>query len=80
MPNVRGKRAVRYVLFDSNYWKSFVYARLDVRPDLFAEVHADDAVYIPPDAKQYIQNTGESDLIFLCIVDPAWQAEDEEVL
>jgi hypothetical protein len=28
MPNVRGKRAVRYVLFDSNYWKSFVYARL----------------------------------------------------
>jgi hypothetical protein len=30
MPNVRGKRAVRYVLFDSNYWKSFVYARLAV--------------------------------------------------
>lgn len=28
MPNVRGKRAVRYVLFDSNYWKTFVYARL----------------------------------------------------
>lgn len=28
LPNVRGKRAVRYVLFDSNYWKSFVYARL----------------------------------------------------
>ena len=28
IPNVRGKRAVRYVLFDSNYWKSFVYARL----------------------------------------------------
>ena len=45
-----------------------------------AEVHADDAVYIPPDARQYIQNTGDSDLIFLCIVDPAWQAEDEEVL
>jgi phage terminase large subunit GpA-like protein len=30
VPNVRGKRAVRYVLFDSNYWKSFVYARLAV--------------------------------------------------
>jgi hypothetical protein len=29
-PNVQGKRAVRYVLFDSNYWKSFVYARLAV--------------------------------------------------
>jgi hypothetical protein len=30
MPNVRGKRAVRYVLFDSNYWKSFAFARLAV--------------------------------------------------
>lgn len=27
MPNVAGRRAVRYVLFDSNYWKSFVYSR-----------------------------------------------------
>ena len=30
MPNVQGRRAVRYALFDSNYWKSFVYARLRV--------------------------------------------------
>lgn len=37
-------------------------------------------VYIPPDATQYIQNTGNIDLKFLCIVDPAWQAEDEEIL
>jgi phage terminase large subunit GpA-like protein len=28
MPNVRGKRVVRYALFDANYWKSFVHARL----------------------------------------------------
>lgn len=27
MPNVQGRRAVRYVLFDSNYWKSFLYSR-----------------------------------------------------
>jgi len=31
MPNVQGKRAVRYALFDSNYWKSFIHARLAVR-------------------------------------------------
>lgn len=37
------------------------------------------AVYIPPHARQFIQNTGESDLKFICIVDPAWRAEDEEV-
>jgi hypothetical protein len=29
-PNVQGKRAVRHVLFDTNYWKSFVHARLAV--------------------------------------------------
>lgn len=30
VPNVQGKRAVRHVLFDANYWKSFVHARLTV--------------------------------------------------
>ncbi len=38
------------------------------------------AVYIPPGAKQYIENTSDSDLNFLCIVDPAWRKEDEEIL
>ena len=37
------------------------------------------AIYIPPQAKQFIENTGQADLKFLCIVDPAWRAEDEEV-
>jgi mannose-6-phosphate isomerase-like protein (cupin superfamily) len=36
-------------------------------------------IYIPPDARQFIRNTGASDLVFLCIVDPAWRKEDEEV-
>jgi mannose-6-phosphate isomerase-like protein (cupin superfamily) len=44
------------------------------------EVGLDCAVYIPPGARQYIENTGNSDLKFLCIVDPAWQEEDEEIL
>ena len=30
IPNVAGKRAVRHVVFDTNYWKSFVHARLAV--------------------------------------------------
>lgn len=38
------------------------------------------AIYIPPKAIQYIKNTGNSDLVFLCIVDPAWRKEEEEVL
>lgn len=30
IPNVQGKRAVRHVLFDANFWKSFIYSRLAV--------------------------------------------------
>jgi mannose-6-phosphate isomerase-like protein (cupin superfamily) len=44
------------------------------------EVGPDCAIYIPPHSRQYIKNTGDSDLKFLCIVDPAWREEDEEVI
>ncbi len=44
-----------------------------------ADVHSGQAIYIPPSTKQCIQNTGTTDLKFLCIVDPAWRKEDEEV-
>jgi phage terminase large subunit GpA-like protein len=30
VPNVHGKRAVRHVVYDTNYWKSFTFARLAV--------------------------------------------------
>jgi mannose-6-phosphate isomerase-like protein (cupin superfamily) len=43
------------------------------------EVGPECAIYIPPDAVQYIENTGNSVLEFLCIVDPAWREEDEQV-
>ncbi len=45
-----------------------------------AEVAAGQAVFIPALHTQSIENTGPGDLVFLCIVEPAWQAEDEEVL
>jgi mannose-6-phosphate isomerase-like protein (cupin superfamily) len=38
-----------------------------------------DAVYIPPQAKQFVRSCGEEPLVFLCIVDPAWRQEDETV-
>ena len=47
--------------------------------DETAEVFPGDAVYIPPNATQYIENTGDKDLLFLCIVDPAWRKEDESI-
>ena len=45
-----------------------------------AKVRSGQAVYIPPGSVQFIENTGRSDLDFLCIVDPAWRPEDEEIL
>ena len=48
--------------------------------DESGEVHSGQAIYIPPNAKQCVKNTGESDLKFLCVVYPAWKSEDEEVL
>ncbi len=45
-----------------------------------ARVLPGQVVYIPPDAVQYIKNIGQVDLKFLCIVDPAWRKEDEEIL
>ena len=44
-----------------------------------ARVHPGQMIYIPPNAVQCIKNVGKTDLEFLCIVDPAWRAEDEEV-
>jgi len=43
-------------------------------------VEPGNAIYIPPRATQYIENTGDHELVFLCIVDPAWQPQDEEIL
>ncbi len=45
-----------------------------------APVRPGSTVYIPPMAAQCITNSGTRDLKFICIVDPAWRKEDEEVL
>ena len=48
--------------------------------DEIAEVGPGVAIDIPPHAIQFIENTGKNDLVFLCVVDPAWCAADEEIL
>jgi len=44
------------------------------------EVLPGQVIYVPPEARQRIRNTGEDELGFICIVDPAWRPEDEEIL
>ena len=43
-------------------------------------VVAGDAIYIPPHATQRMANLGSEALTFLCIVDPAWRPEDEDII
>ena len=45
-----------------------------------AKVCPGQAIYIPPNSLQCIKNIGQGDLKFLCIVDPAWRKEDEEII
>ncbi len=45
-----------------------------------AEVNPGKAVFVPPGAVQYLENTGDGELLFLCIVDPMWREDDEEII
>ncbi len=38
-----------------------------------------DTIYVPPQSSQFVNNTGSTDLIFICIVEPAWTLDSEFV-
>lgn len=44
------------------------------------QVRKDDSIFVPPNSSQFIENTGKANLRFLCIVEPAWKADDETIL
>jgi len=47
--------------------------------DTTFEVSKDDVFLVPANAQQHIENTGLVPLVFLCIVEPYWQEEDEMI-
>jgi mannose-6-phosphate isomerase-like protein (cupin superfamily) len=75
-----GKRSLPHKLRSSEiYYVLEGKGILHVNEEGF-EVARDDSVYVPPLSEQFIENVGSDDLRFLCIVDPAWKAEDEIIL
>ncbi|HEY6639726.1 MAG TPA: cupin domain-containing protein [Nitrospiraceae bacterium] len=48
--------------------------------DTVVSVEPGSVVYVPPGGKQFLENNGPTAIEFLCLVDPAWRPEDEEVL
>lgn len=45
-----------------------------------SDVNVGDIIYIPPMAIQHIENTGDTDLVFLCVVAPSWYPDAEELV
>lgn len=75
-----GRRSKGHVLTSSE-----VYYFLGGQGTLTIDGHtcsvgAGSAVYVPPGARQSLENTGTTDVEFLCLVDPPWRMEDETVL
>ena len=48
--------------------------------DSVVSVSPGSVVYVPPGAKQSLENSGAAVIEFLCLVDPAWRPEDENIL
>lgn len=42
-------------------------------------LQANDVCWVPPNALQHVENTGEENLVFLCIVEPYWRPEEETI-
>ena len=53
--------------------------RLKINEEVFL-LEKDDSAHVPPNSTQAIENIGAKELRFLCIVEPAWKAEDEDIL
>ena len=54
-------------------------AELKINDEWF-KLEENDSAYVPSNSKQFIKNNGNENLRFLCIVEPAWKPEDDELL
>lgn len=75
-----GKSSKQHVLKSSEVYYVLSGSGILQIDDQPFHIKENQAVYVPPRAKQFIQNTGQTLLEFLCIVDPAWKKEDETIL
>ncbi|MFN3652950.1 MAG: cupin domain-containing protein [Armatimonadota bacterium] len=71
-----GCRSIRHHLVGASevYYLLSGRGRMHVEEET-REVRAGDALLIPAGEVQYLENTGNEDLVFLAIVEPAWRAE-----
>jgi mannose-6-phosphate isomerase-like protein (cupin superfamily) len=71
-----GQRSIRHHLDGRTevYYLISGQGRMHI-DDEASEVREGDALLIPSGAVQFLENTGDRDLVFLAIVEPAWQPD-----
>lgn len=75
-----GKKSKRHKIKSSEiYYVLEGSGKLTINEESYL-LQKEDSAYVPPNAEQFIENSGNSVLKFLCIVEPAWKAEDEVLL
>lgn len=75
-----GQRSKRHVLTSSEVYYFIAGQGRFTIDDHVTKIEAGTTIYVPPGAQQFVENTGETDVEFLCLVDPAWRIEDETIL
>lgn len=76
-----GKASKRHRLNSSELYYVVAGAAIMHIDDETARIEEGDCVDIPPGAVQWVDNReGSEPFVYLCIVDPAWRPEDEEIL
>jgi mannose-6-phosphate isomerase-like protein (cupin superfamily) len=74
-----GRRSKWHVLDSSEVYYFLAGQGRFMIDDEVTNVEAGTTVYVPPGGRQSLENTGSRDIEFLCLVDPAWKAEDERI-
>lgn len=75
-----GRRSKRHRLAGSEVYYFIAGRGRFTIDDASVSIEEGAVIYVPPGGVQSLENTGPADIEFLCLVDPAWQADDEAVL
>lgn len=75
-----GQRSKRHRLASAEVYYILAGAGRVWIDDDAAGIETGSVIGVPPGATQWVENHGAVALEFLCLVDPAWRPEDEEVM
>jgi mannose-6-phosphate isomerase-like protein (cupin superfamily) len=74
-----GKRTLQHKLVQTEvYYILAGQGRMHINNET-REVSTGDVILIPPEAVQWIDNTGDGELKFIAIVSPPWRAQDDQL-